>query len=206
MAQNIETEASRNRNLLLTNEQEPRNLGLMDSKQITSPRTIMDRRGEKYKLSSEQDLVSRLMEDSNGGDKTKKMGSHPYGPDLRPLAMSKTKDDLLKHLNLDFETYALMAVRFIFFLYDLITTLLKETDIVYQWLVAEKQHLKKNCKGKPPYDWCDILEQSKDHAIELIAQNATDQTAYYWSLARPTLDCPQLDCTMVPLPQVSAPR
>ncbi|KAF7910024.1 uncharacterized protein EAF01_003742 [Botrytis porri] len=172
MAQNIETEASRNRNLLLTNEQEPRNLGLMDSKQITSPRTIMDRRGEKYKLSSEQDLVSRLMEDSNGGDKTKKMGSHPYGPDLRPLAMSKTKDDLLKHLNLDFETYALMA----------------------------------NCKGKPPYDWCDILEQSKDHAIELIAQNATDQTAYYWSLARPTLDCPQLDCTMVPLPQVSAPR
>ncbi|KAM0304126.1 hypothetical protein ACHAO8_011398 [Botrytis cinerea] len=175
MTQNIETETSRNRNLLLTNEQEPRNLGLVDSKQVTSPRTIVYRRREKYELSSERDLASRLMEDSNRGDKAKKVGSHSYGPDARPLAMSKIKDDLLEHLNLDVETYALMA---------------KETDIVYQWLVAEKQHLKKNCKGKRPYDWCDIVEQSKDEAMELIAQNATDQTAYYWGLARPTLDCP----------------
>jgi hypothetical protein len=30
---------------------------------------------------------------------------------LAPLAMSQTKDDLLKHLNLPPETYALMAVR-----------------------------------------------------------------------------------------------
>jgi hypothetical protein len=30
---------------------------------------------------------------------------------ITPLAMSQTKDDLLKHLNLPPETYALMAVR-----------------------------------------------------------------------------------------------
>jgi hypothetical protein len=30
---------------------------------------------------------------------------------IAPLAMSQTKDDLLKHLNLPPETYALMAVR-----------------------------------------------------------------------------------------------
>ncbi|KAF7863990.1 hypothetical protein EAF04_006955 [Stromatinia cepivora] len=96
-------------------------------------------------------------------------------PDLGPLAMSQTKDDLVKHLNINAETYTLMA---------------KETDTVYRWLISEKSHLKNNCKGKPPYDWSDIVERSKDEAMRLIVQNGTDQTAYYWSLARPTSDCP----------------
>ncbi|TGO65525.1 hypothetical protein BCON_0002g01100 [Botryotinia convoluta] len=96
-------------------------------------------------------------------------------PDLGPLAMSQTKDDLVKHLNISAETYTLMA---------------KETDTVYRWLISEKCHLKKNCKGKPPYDWSDIVERSKDEAMKLIVQNGTDQTAYYWNLAKPTLDCP----------------
>ncbi|KAB8304243.1 hypothetical protein EYC80_003660 [Monilinia laxa] len=95
--------------------------------------------------------------------------------DLGPLAMSQTKDDLVKHLNISAETYTLMA---------------KETDTVYRWLISERCHLKNNCKGKPPYDWSDIVEKSKDEAMELIVQNGTDQTAYYWSLARPTPDCP----------------
>ncbi|TGO67464.1 hypothetical protein BOTNAR_0041g00010 [Botryotinia narcissicola] len=96
-------------------------------------------------------------------------------PDLGPLAMSQTKDDLVKHLNISAETYTLMA---------------KETDVVYRWLISEKCHLKKNCKGKPPYDWSDIVEISKDEAMKLIVQNGTDQTAYYWNLAKPTVDCP----------------
>ncbi|KAF7960787.1 hypothetical protein EAE96_000460 [Botrytis aclada] len=96
-------------------------------------------------------------------------------PDLGPLAMSQTKDDLVKHLNISAETYTLMA---------------KETDAVYRWLISEKCHLKKNCKGRPPYDWSDIVENSKDEAMKLIVQNGTDQTAYYWNLAKPTLDCP----------------
>ncbi|TGO45329.1 hypothetical protein BOTNAR_0678g00020 [Botryotinia narcissicola] len=128
MIQNIETETSRNRNLLLTNKKEPRNLGLVDSKQVTSPRTIVYRKREKYELSSEQDLASRLMKDSNRGNKDKKVGSHSYGPNTRPLVISKIKDNLLEHLNLDIETYTLIA------------------------FVAEKQHLKQNCKGKRPYD------------------------------------------------------
>ncbi|KAF7938893.1 uncharacterized protein EAE98_001230 [Botrytis deweyae] len=96
-------------------------------------------------------------------------------PDLGPLAMSQTKDDLVKHLNISAETYTLMA---------------KETDVVYRWLISEKCHLKGNCKGKPPYDWSDIVERSKDEAMKLIVQNGTDQTAYYWNLAKPTPDCP----------------
>ncbi|KAK6613356.1 hypothetical protein H4I95_01700 [Botrytis cinerea] len=95
--------------------------------------------------------------------------------DLGPLAMSQTKDDLVKHLNISAETYSLMA---------------KETDTVYRWLISEKCHLKQNCKGQPPYDWSDIVERSKDEAMKLIVQNGTDQTAYYWNLARPTVDCP----------------
>ncbi|KAI9648257.1 hypothetical protein NHQ30_002889 [Ciborinia camelliae] len=96
-------------------------------------------------------------------------------PNLGPLAMSQTKDDLVKHLNISAETYTMMA---------------KETDTVYRWLISEKCHLKKNCKGKPPYDWSDIVERSKDEAMKLIVENGTDQTAYYWSLAKPTPDCP----------------
>ncbi|THV54602.1 hypothetical protein BGAL_0023g00110 [Botrytis galanthina] len=33
-------------------------------------------------------------------------------PDLGPLAMSQTKDDLVKHLNISAETYTLMAVAY----------------------------------------------------------------------------------------------
>ncbi|TEY85217.1 hypothetical protein BOTCAL_0015g00040 [Botryotinia calthae] len=96
-------------------------------------------------------------------------------PVLGPLAMSQTKDDLVKHLNISAETYSLMA---------------KETDTVYRWLISEKCHLKQNCKGQPPYDWSDIVERSKDEAMKLIVQNGTDQTTYYWNLAKPTLGCP----------------
>ncbi|KAM0160770.1 hypothetical protein ACHAPG_002834 [Botrytis cinerea] len=32
--------------------------------------------------------------------------------DLGPLAMSQTKDDLVKHLNISAETYSLMAVAY----------------------------------------------------------------------------------------------
>ncbi|QSZ37566.1 hypothetical protein DSL72_008664 [Monilinia vaccinii-corymbosi] len=96
-------------------------------------------------------------------------------PELTPLAMSQTKDDLVKHLNISAETYNLMA---------------KEADTVYRWLISETCHLKKNCKGNPPYDWSDIVEKSKDEAMNLIVQNGTPETAYYWNLAGPTQDCP----------------
>ncbi|PQE15883.1 hypothetical protein CJF31_00008478 [Rutstroemia sp. NJR-2017a BVV2] len=89
--------------------------------------------------------------------------------------MSVTKEDLLKHLKLDPETYTLMA---------------KEADLVYRALTSEKRHLKENCKRKPPYDWSDIVEKSKDEAMYTIAQNGSDQTSYYWNLATPTNDCP----------------
>ncbi|KAF4634626.1 hypothetical protein G7Y89_g3483 [Cudoniella acicularis] len=94
---------------------------------------------------------------------------------LPSLSMSQTKDDLLKHLNLPAETYSLMA---------------KEADHVYKWLTQEKRHLKKNCKRKPPYDWSDINEKSKDEAMQRIAQSGDQYTAYYWNLAAPTDDCP----------------
>jgi hypothetical protein len=53
-----------------------------------------------------------------------------------------------------------------------------------------KYHLKENCKRKPPYDWSDIQEKSKDEAMMLIAQSGNNQTKYYWDLAAPTPDCP----------------
>jgi hypothetical protein len=65
----------------------------------------------------------------------------------------------------------------------------KEVDHVYKWLTSEKHHLKKNCKRKPPYDWSDIMEKSKDEAISAIARNGTEHTSYYWNLAGPTEDC-----------------
>lgn len=94
---------------------------------------------------------------------------------VAPLSMSQTKDDLLKHLNMPLETYNLMA---------------KETDRVYKWLTKDPAHLKKNCKRKPPYDWSDIVEKAKDHAMQIISENGDEYTAYYWSLASPTSDCP----------------
>ncbi|PMD34927.1 hypothetical protein L207DRAFT_437196 [Hyaloscypha variabilis F] len=94
---------------------------------------------------------------------------------LAPLSMSQTKDDLVKHLNMDAETYAQMA---------------KETDVVYKWLTSEKHHLKENCKRKPPFDWSDIKEGSKDEAMRRIAQSGNPHTQWYWRLATETDDCP----------------
>ncbi|KAK0120369.1 hypothetical protein ONS95_011772 [Cadophora gregata] len=86
---------------------------------------------------------------------------------LPSMAMSQTKEDLLKRLDLRPETYALMA---------------KETDVVYDWLVSDKSHMKPNGKKKAPYDWSDIQERAKDDAIEMIAQRGDQYTAYYWNL------------------------
>ncbi|CZR58297.1 uncharacterized protein PAC_08189 [Phialocephala subalpina] len=94
---------------------------------------------------------------------------------LATLAMSSTKDELLKHLNLPSETYTLMA---------------KETDRVYIWLTSDKSHLKANCKRKPPYDWSDIQEKSKDEAMKAIANGGDQYTDYYWRLAGESDGCP----------------
>ena len=50
--------------------------------------------------------------------------------------------------------------------------------------------MKKNCKRKPPYDWSDIAEKSKDEAMARIAESGDAHTNYYWNLAVPTEDCP----------------
>lgn len=65
----------------------------------------------------------------------------------------------------------------------------KEVDQVYEWLTSEKRHLKKNCKRKPPYDWSDIAEKSKDEAVARIAESGDAHTSYYWNLAVPTEEC-----------------
>jgi hypothetical protein len=92
-----------------------------------------------------------------------------------PLTMSQTKDELLRHLNMSPETYALMA---------------KETSRVYKWLTKDPVHLKKNCKRQPPYDWSDIQEKAKDQAMLHIVESGDECTRYYWNLAKPTPDCP----------------
>ncbi|KAH6673118.1 hypothetical protein B0J14DRAFT_461238, partial [Halenospora varia] len=95
---------------------------------------------------------------------------------LPPLSMSQTKDDLLKHLNLPPETYTLMA---------------KEADRVYRWLTEDKRHLRdKTSRRKPPYDWSDIVEKSKDEAMRRIAESGDEYTTYYWKLGEPAGDCP----------------
>ncbi|KAN0090470.1 hypothetical protein V8E51_019049, partial [Hyaloscypha variabilis] len=66
----------------------------------------------------------------------------------------------------------------------------KETDVVYKWLTSEKHHLKENCKRKPPFDWSDIKEGSKDEAMRRIAQSGNSHTQWYWRLATETDDCP----------------
>ncbi|KAH7346895.1 hypothetical protein BKA65DRAFT_382883, partial [Rhexocercosporidium sp. MPI-PUGE-AT-0058] len=86
---------------------------------------------------------------------------------LAPIAMSQTKEDLLKHLNLPAETYALMA---------------KETDVIYNWLISHKSHLKENGKRKPPYDWSDIQERAKDDAMAMIVQGGGQYTEYFWKI------------------------
>ncbi|TVY15839.1 hypothetical protein LARI1_G005768 [Lachnellula arida] len=48
-----------------------------------------------------------------------------------------------------------------------------------------------NCRRKPPYDWSDINEKSKDEAMKLISKSGDAQTSYYWYLAGPSPDeCP----------------
>ncbi|CAG8958277.1 hypothetical protein HYFRA_00000632 [Hymenoscyphus fraxineus] len=91
-----------------------------------------------------------------------------------PLVMSNTKDDLLKALKMAPETYTMMA---------------KEADNVYRWLTQGGYHLKDNCSRRPPYDWSDIREKSKNEAYERIAQSGDAHTSYYWNLAAPTEDC-----------------
>ncbi|KAH9217137.1 hypothetical protein DL95DRAFT_295787 [Leptodontidium sp. 2 PMI_412] len=86
---------------------------------------------------------------------------------VAPIAMSQTKEDLLKHLNLPAETYALMA---------------KETDVIYNWLISHKSHLKENGKRKAPYDWSDVQERAKDDAMAMIAQGGDQFTEYFWGL------------------------
>ncbi|KAG9239510.1 hypothetical protein BJ875DRAFT_351819, partial [Amylocarpus encephaloides] len=92
-----------------------------------------------------------------------------------PLVMSNTKDDLLKALNMNAEIYTAMA---------------KEADQVYRWLTQERYHLKDNCSRKPPYDWSDIRDKSKDEAYIRIAQSGDATTSHYWALAQPTSECP----------------
>lgn len=58
------------------------------------------------------------------------------------------------------------------------------------WLTSEKSHLKTNCKRKPPYDWSDIQEKSKDEAMKAISRGGDMYTDYYWRLAAETDDCP----------------
>ncbi|RDW68266.1 hypothetical protein BP5796_08923 [Coleophoma crateriformis] len=89
--------------------------------------------------------------------------------------MSQTKEDLLRRLDISVATYALMA---------------KEAGRAYKWVTSDTRHLKKHCKRIPPYDWCDILEKSKDEAIERIAKGGDSHTSYYWRLAASTEDCP----------------
>lgn len=65
----------------------------------------------------------------------------------------------------------------------------KEADNVYRWLTQGGYHLKDNCSRRPPYDWSDIREKSKNEAYERIAQSGDAHTSYYWNLAAPTEDC-----------------
>jgi len=89
---------------------------------------------------------------------------------LAPLAMSQTKDDLVRYLDMSSATYTMMA---------------KETEKVYKHLTSDRRHLKKNCKHKPPYDWSDIMEKSKDEAMKAIAHGGTPHTNYFWDLGKP---------------------
>jgi len=66
----------------------------------------------------------------------------------------------------------------------------KEADRVYRCLTSERRHLKKNCKRKPPYDWSDIVERSKDEAMKAIASHGDADTTFFWNLAQPTEECP----------------
>jgi len=87
------------------------------------------------------------------------------------LALSHTKEELLTHLRMPAEIYSMMT---------------KEVDIIYRNLTADRSHMKQNSKHKPPYDWSDLRERSKEEAIALIAKGGNEYTLYYWNLAGPT--------------------
>ncbi|KAF8847678.1 hypothetical protein BDZ45DRAFT_315030 [Acephala macrosclerotiorum] len=96
-------------------------------------------------------------------------------PSLKALPMSSSKSELLKHLNLPLETYALMA---------------KEAKGAYFQLTSNKDNFKTNSKQEPPYDWGDIQERPKDDAVTAIVNGGDKYTSYYWGLAVPSDDCP----------------
>ncbi|KAF7876514.1 hypothetical protein EAF04_001604 [Stromatinia cepivora] len=94
---------------------------------------------------------------------------------LLPLGMSRTKKDLMNHLKMDAETFALMD---------------KEAERIYKWLTSEKRHLKNYIHKSARYDWNDFLETSKDQAMKAIAKSGSERTAYYWNLGEPLADSP----------------
>ncbi|RDW56898.1 hypothetical protein BP5796_12965 [Coleophoma crateriformis] len=97
----------------------------------------------------------------------------PPAAGIVPLAMSQSKKELLRHVNMSLDTYTLMA---------------NEASCVYKWLISDIQHLKKHSKRQPP-EWSDILEESKEEATIRLSNGGDRHTSYYWMLAIPTEDC-----------------
>ncbi|RDW57013.1 hypothetical protein BP6252_13931 [Coleophoma cylindrospora] len=97
----------------------------------------------------------------------------PPAAGIVPLAMSQSKKELLRHVNMSLDTYTLMA---------------NEASCVYKWLISDIHHLKKHCKRQPP-EWSDILEKSKEEATVRLSNSGDPHTSYYWMLAIPTEDC-----------------
>jgi len=87
---------------------------------------------------------------------------------ITSLPMSQTKEGLRRHLNMPDEIYTAMA---------------KEADRIYKQLTIDKRHLKSNCKTKPPYDWNDVVEKSKDDAMRQLSGGGSSRTAPYWQMA-----------------------
>jgi len=84
------------------------------------------------------------------------------------LTRSETKGKLLKHLQMDEETYALLA---------------KEADVIYKQLVGNPKNLKPSrANVKPPYDWNDICERSRHEAVHKLAEGTNRVTAYWWQV------------------------
>lgn len=115
------------------------------------------------------------------------------------LTRSETKGKLLKHLQMDEETYALLAVsacRFpICALWPMrfgsgigahvrLTDLeKKEADVIYKQLVGNPKNLKPSrANVKPPYDWNDICERSRHEAVHKLAEGTNSFTAYWWQV------------------------
>ncbi|KAF5876582.1 putative glucose-methanol-choline oxidoreductase protein [Botrytis fragariae] len=107
-------------------------------------------------------------------DRHMKRHGAPLESVLEPLAMSETKEVLMKYLHIDSETYALME---------------KETDVIYRWLISDTTHLI-NGETESPYNVWNFTEQSWDGAMRLLDRIGTGKTSSYWNLARPTAECP----------------